>query len=910
MKKLLLFIILVIAGFSTINTQNLPPNILARELYEQGRIHFLAGELDLAIENLEAAIKLFPESAEVISIYALTIALYWRELGHVYFAKGEYGEAISKYDKAIQIKKDDAEDPDDYDRHEIEVYVKRGDAYFRLGNYNSAIEDYNQAILLNDKDPLYFINRGEAYRSMGDTDRAVMNFERAIDINRENTSALNNLGLIYFSNGNYDKAIEYFTRVIGIDRNHASAWNNRGCAYLEKEEYDKAIADFTYVLELKTNYDFSIVYGNRSRAFLGIQDYDRALDDCNRALQRNPNNTPALNNMANIYFEMGYFNAALSSYNECLEKTKQSININDISVYAWYLAGKVYHKFPYLEGDIKSHSFWSQFAGALALEGISEGIKNAENIRQNMGAQGAGLMSQMLYLYYAGVDLEATFGSKEKVFLYSESLRNRGFLEQIGAETAIKLEGVKEEERAEFIRLRSEIDQYQLISNTYDSTNIEGTSNDRYLSAISNRDKAKEELAKLDSILGERVPRYTALRNPEPVTLNDAKAYCGDDRAVLMYVLWDPSSYNPVKGYESWNIKNDKPTINSYCLVITGDSFRAIRLDADFNYKSAINDFYIFLSDRRYRNHSESIYEELRNDLYDYLIKPVLPYIENKQYLTIIPDRDLALIPFDMLRENRQSRVFGENKSISLSPSLSVSIMAGNKEITSISPIMFFANDIYASDTYVEREYPDGQYWTNLPGIKREIENLQNIARSQNIEYTTYFRENATKKRIQYLICNNEFRKYPIIHFACHGFYLEDNPKESGLVLYLADNEGYLTIPEIAVLDLNARMVILSACETGVGEAIPGEGMIGLVRAFMTAGAASVGVSLWEIDDDATALFKGDLYQKVLIEKKSFHQAYKEVKERFRRGEHNVDDGSQMLIRNRPFYWAAFTMYE
>ena len=93
---------------------------------------------------------------------------------------------------------------------------------------------------------------------------------------------------------------------------------------------------------------------------------------------------------------------------------------------------------------------------------------------------------------------------------------------------------------------------------------------------------------------------------------------------------------------------------------------------------------------------------------------------------------------------------------------------------------------------------------------------------------------------------------------------------------------------------------MLSACQTGLGWLKRGDGMSGLVRAFMTAGANNVGVSLWEISDDATVEFMWSVYRKVIQQGKTFRDSYREVKDEFR----NRPDW------NHPYYWAAFVLYE
>jgi CHAT domain-containing protein len=114
------------------------------------------------------------------------------------------------------------------------------------------------------------------------------------------------------------------------------------------------------------------------------------------------------------------------------------------------------------------------------------------------------------------------------------------------------------------------------------------------------------------------------------------------------------------------------------------------------------------------------------------------------------------------------------------------------------------------------------------------------------------------------------------------------------------DEDGYLTIPEIAVLNLDAQMVLLSACETGLGLLKRGDGMVGMIRAFLIAGAKYAGVSLWSIDDEVTVEFMTRLYSKVLNEGITFKEAYYRMKNEFRNDKE----------LNHPFYWSAFVIYE
>ena len=108
--------------------------------------------------------------------------------------------------------------------------------------------------------------------------------------------------------------------------------------------------------------------------------------------------------------------------------------------------------------------------------------------------------------------------------------------------------------------------------------------------------------------------------------------------------------------------------------------------------------------------------------------------------------------------------------------------------------------------------------------------------------------------------------KYRIIHFATHGLLNNKHPELSGLVLSLVDKQGktrdgFLKLQDIYDMKLRADLVVLSGCQTGLGEEINGEGLVGLTRGFMYAGASRVVASLWSISDLATATLMAEFYK-------------------------------------------------
>jgi CHAT domain-containing protein len=114
-----------------------------------------------------------------------------------------------------------------------------------------------------------------------------------------------------------------------------------------------------------------------------------------------------------------------------------------------------------------------------------------------------------------------------------------------------------------------------------------------------------------------------------------------------------------------------------------------------------------------------------------------------------------------------------------------------------------------------------------------------------------------------------ELGEYRIVHFATHGLLNNIHPELSGIVLSLVDNEGqqqdgFLRLQDIYNLKLQAELVVLSACQTGLGKEIKGEGLVGLTRGFMYAGAPRVVASLWKVDDRATSELMKRFYQGLL----------------------------------------------
>ena len=147
--------------------------------------------------------------------------------------------------------------------------------------------------------------------------------------------------------------------------------------------------------------------------------------------------------------------------------------------------------------------------------------------------------------------------------------------------------------------------------------------------------------------------------------------------------------------------------------------------------------------------------------------------------------------------------------------------------------------------------------------------------------------------------------QYRVVHFATHSLFNDEYPELSGIVLSLYDErgrpqeDGFLRLQDIYNLKLSADLVVLSACRTGLGKNIRGEGLIGLTRGFMYAGASRVVASLWKVDDEATAELMKRFYQHFFRDGMTPAASLRAAQDSMR---------TQRRWR-APYYWAGFVLY-
>ena len=302
-----------------------------------------------------------------------------------------------------------------------------------------------------------------------------------------------------------------------------------------------------------------------------------------------------------------------------------------------------------------------------------------------------------------------------------------------------------------------------------------------------------------------------------------------------------------------------------YAFVMTADGIGAIELDG----KGLSNDVTTFRE--ALTDPFSDAYVKSSQMLYSRLIAPVEKQFKGSR-LTIVPHGPLHYLPFAALTS--ESRFMVDKYAIRLLSSASVMEYLKNRDGLPESLLAFGNPDL-------------GDPSLSLPGAQQEV-----VAISREIKGTIMMvGKQATKD-----VLEQHGADFKYLHFATHGSFNADKPLDSGLFLAGANPQsGMLTVGELYDIPLNADLVTLSACETGLGKVSNGDDVIGLNRGFLFAGASTIVSSLWQVDDRATALLMENMYAELKQTNKldALRNAQRKVKEAYNR---------------HPYYWAAFQL--
>ena len=285
-------------------------------------------------------------------------------------------------------------------------------------------------------------------------------------------------------------------------------------------------------------------------------------------------------------------------------------------------------------------------------------------------------------------------------------------------------------------------------------------------------------------------------------------------------------------------------------------------------------------------------YKDAAANLSQYLIPKHIPSTITD--IVILPTGRLSIVPFETLFTGKVSKDTPRSslpylvKKYSVRYEFSASLIL-QKSISKVNPDMsvFLCAPV---------SFPEKDKLSELPGTELEVIGISKLFASRNLKNSIFVRNQADEKMTK----SGTLKNYSYLHFATHGIVDEKSPELSRIYLQSNSTEdGNLFAGEIYNLELNANLVTLSACQTGLGKISKGEGVIGLSRALVYAGARNIIVSFWSVADESTAKLMTDFYKEMLENKD------RNLSQNLRTAKLNLLKSGKF---ESPFYWAPFIL--
>jgi CHAT domain-containing protein/predicted negative regulator of RcsB-dependent stress response len=529
-----------------------------------------------------------------------------------------------------------------------------------------------------------------------------------------------------------------------------------------------------------------------------------------------------------------------------------------------------------------------------------------------------------------------------EAFRINEQSRARSLLDLLSETNAAITEGVP----AELLKRKQDnLDRQQDIADILTGINVsteELKSKPAELDA--ELEKLQTEYEEIENQIRAASPRYATLTANKPMTLAEVQQGVLDDQTVLLeYALQVDDSYLFAVSKDAVSLFKlpARAAVEKYATELRAQLIpsklqrRIVGIDvAEANRglgiaSSAPEDAAPFVA--------------ASNNLYKVALEPAASIIGEKR-LMIVADGALNYVPFEVLLKTADAGDFAslgylvKTNEIIYAPSASVvgaikqqRTKSNSRAMLVIADPVFNSNDarakkgtaapapattdadarglgIQSAVADVAGTIPapaasnagmEGLPLARLNGTRVEADQISKLAKASGGQADVWLDLDASEENLG----TRDISKYRIIHVATHGLLNAERPQFTGVVLSLVGNktrDGFVRTDEVFNLRLGSPLVMLSACETGLGKEKRGEGVMGLTRAFMYAGAPTVGVSLWSVADKSTADLMTDFYQRLLSTSTATTAS-------------GALRGAQLAMisgkkYSAPFYWAPFVL--
>jgi len=887
----------------------------AEALSNIGNVHYLTGQHNIALENFQAALAITERLDEQESEFRYSapanlglgnvfygkyeyadafiyfnnaleknrellgedhpyVANSYLSLGNLYRNKGSYIRAQENYEKALDINKNyfGENHPD-----VANAYVGLGDVFQNNGAYEIAMQYYKEALLiygqyLNPRDPKF----GQVWLGMADVYKNQENFPLAMEY--------------------YNKALENYKNSIGeVHQNTIQCYLGIGNTYMYQEKFLEALEYYNDVLEInyflvgENHVNTSAAYNNLGSIYYFAGQFPTAIKFFEKALEIDVNiHGTDHPNVANAFYNLARVNGEIGRTVLALEYVQQAINssIIDFEDENFYVNPALANFFDtkdllwYLR--FKGESLEAGFKEAANMKGLDIALNSfvlsdslVEQVRQSytdrkdqieLGKLADKIYESAVRSSYSLLDLldesnvkqidrDAVLDEKIKeyennYFFFTERNKGAVLFSSIAEANAKSFGGLPDSVLTLERELKIAIQQYtqELAANPDSSLQA------KYQQLLFNANRDYENLiARMES----DYPKYYELKyDVEVATVQQIQAFLPEGTMMVSYFVTDDLIY---------------------ANYITRDDFQIHRTR-----KSGKFDDWV----KAYRNslvyQIDGAYWDMAPKLYEQLFPAAIP--ESVERLLIVQDGIMSTVPFEALlteevdnywdlayneypylikdysisytfSANLLYRIFQNERTVQEKAPLASAIMA---------PVEFDDNQLQVLQRIREDSYTESSVLADarqsvqvgslppLPGTKIEVEQISQYFLDNNQETNLMMYDSVQEDFAE----QGHWADYNYLHIASHGFVNQEEPEFSGIFMAAPDSgsqaDGVLFSGEIYSLALNAEMVTLSACETGLGKMSQGEGLLGLSRALIYAGAKNLTVSLWKVSDTST----------------------------------------------------------
>ena len=831
----------------------------------------------------------------------------YRNLGGAYQSLADYQKAIKYHEKRLKIAKEIGDRAG-----KGEAYGNLGIAYYSLGDYQKAIEYHEKhskiAKEIGDRagEGRAYGNLGAAYRSLGDYKKAIKYHEKLLKIAKQigyrvgEGAAYGSLGNAYDSLGGYQKAIKYHEKLLKIAKEigdrarEGRAYGYLGNAYQSLGDYQKAVEyherNLKIAKEIGDRAGEEGAYGNLGNAYQSLGDYQKAIKYHEKLLKiakeigdRNGEGR-AYGNLGNTYRSLGDYQKAIKYHEKDLKIAKE-IGDRAGEGAAYGNLGIAYHSLDNYQKAIEYHE---------------KRLKIAKEIGDRAGeGRGYGNLGNA---YGSLADYQKGIEYHEKILKITKEIGDRAgegkAYHNIG-DAYFSLE-----------QFENAADNFSCAVEAFNAMRSSFKSKDDwkinfrelYETAYTGLWKSLLRMEKLDEALlaAERGRAQTLTDNlliqyKLPASLLAATIDLKDIVSLFFKELSSPTLFLTVDGLtiNIWLLSRGKKVIfrqgrlegdrreTDPVRALLQNCLEKIRTDVSVGCEDRSLDELPFdcQSSREEGEEVKKPFQSLEKHFkafYDGIIGPIVDVLELQDNdLVIVPDGALSFTPWAAVIESIRIRTLPSLTSYKLI----LSVPDGHHKKTGAL--------LVGNPCLKELKKP----LDDLPCAQEEVETIASILNTRPLTG-----RRATKAEVI-----KQMSSVGLIHIAAHGnertgeIALCPNP---GWTSKFPQKKDYiLTMSDVQAANIRARLVVLSCCHSGRGRTSKGEGVVGIARAFLAAGARSVLVTLWAIDDEATMVFMKSFYRHLKEGKTAsaaIHQSMKSFRE------------SEKFSEMR--YWAPFQL--